>query len=102
MACKGCKKVFRKDSRYVSHRLIVKLIKLISLLSPFFCRMDNDESDEYCPYCDNHYVLPAVEPESQNINLSELLQQQLIQFNDPRMKSKFSDLDEEFEALLLE
>lgn len=61
--------------------------------------MDNDESDEYCPYCDNHYVLPAVEPESQSINLSELLQQQLY---DPRMKSKFADLDEEFEALLQE
>ena len=61
-------------------------------------RIDNDESDEYCPYCDNHYVLPAQEPES--INLAELLQQQLLQFNDPRMKTKFSDFDEEFEAML--
>ena len=65
-------------------------------------RTDNDESDEYCPYCDNHYVLPAKEPESDAINLSELLQQQLMQFNDPRMKSKFIDVDEEFEALLQE
>lgn len=80
MACKSCKKVFRKDSR-----------------------LDNDESDEYCPYCDNLYVLPAQEPEnSQNVILSELLQQQFIQFNDPRMKSKFPDVDEEFEALLQE
>jgi len=34
-ACKKCRKVFRKD---VS---------------------DWDESDEYCPHCDNHFVLEA-------------------------------------------
>ena len=44
--------------------------------------------------------MPAVEPEAQGINLSELLQQQLMQLNDSRMKTKFTDLDEEFEALL--
>ena len=94
MACKECKKVFRKDSRY--HK------RGIYLLYTFIFRVHNDEADEYCPYCDNHYVLPAVEPESQGINLSELLQQKLMQFNDLRMKSKFSDLDEEFETLLQE
>jgi hypothetical protein len=31
-ACKKCKKVFRKDMT------------------------EYDESDEYCPHCDNHYV----------------------------------------------
>ena len=36
MACKKCKKVFRKD------------------VSNF------DESDEFCPGCDNHYVIEAV------------------------------------------
>eukprot|EP00696_Hemimastix_kukwesjijk_P006618 gnl/Hemi2/18363_TR6094_c0_g1_i1.p1 gnl/Hemi2/18363_TR6094_c0_g1~~gnl/Hemi2/18363_TR6094_c0_g1_i1.p1 ORF type:complete len:111 (-),score=39.87 gnl/Hemi2/18363_TR6094_c0_g1_i1:163-495(-) len=40
MACKKCKKVFRK--------------------SPEQC----DESDEYCPNCDNHYVIEAKTPES--------------------------------------
>lgn len=25
---------------------------------------DYDESDEYCPNCDNHYVLNAVEPKA--------------------------------------
>jgi len=36
--CKKCKKAFRKDmSEY-------------------------DESDEYCPHCDNHYVLEAKTP----------------------------------------
>ena len=34
-ACKKCKKVFRKD------------------LSVY------EESDEYCPHCDNHYVIEA-------------------------------------------
>jgi len=36
MACKKCKKVFRKDT---SHAL--------------------EEADEYCPHCDNRYVLEA-------------------------------------------
>ena len=34
-ACKKCKKAFRKDAR------------------------DFDEADEYCPHCDNHFVLEA-------------------------------------------
>ncbi|KAJ9077329.1 hypothetical protein DSO57_1017644 [Entomophthora muscae] len=34
-ACKKCKKVFRKDTT------------------------DFDKSDEFCPRCDNHFVLPA-------------------------------------------
>jgi hypothetical protein len=72
------------------------------VLSFSFYRVDIDEADEFCPYCDNKYVLPALEPENENINLAELLQQQLLQFNDPRMKAKFADLDQEFEALLQE
>ena len=72
------------------------------LLLLYFSRNDNEESDEYCPHCDNHYVLPAVQPDNENLNFAELLQQQLLQFNDPRMKAKFADLDEEFEALLQE
>lgn len=94
MACKQCKKVFRKDSRYKKKFTIHCYLNI--------CRVDNDESDEYCPYCDNHYVLPAEEPEAQNIDFAELLQQQLLQFNDPRMKAKFADLDQELEALLQE
>ena len=34
-ACKKCKKCFRKDAR------------------------EFEDADEYCPHCDNHYVLPA-------------------------------------------
>ncbi|KAL4068739.1 hypothetical protein V8B97DRAFT_2024667 [Scleroderma yunnanense] len=39
-ACKKCKKAFRKDmSNY-------------------------EESDEYCPHCDNHYVIDAKTPQA--------------------------------------
>ncbi|KAJ3115992.1 hypothetical protein HK098_006725, partial [Nowakowskiella sp. JEL0407] len=38
-ACKKCKKVFRKD------------------MTAF------EESDEYCPHCDNHYIIPAKTPQ---------------------------------------
>jgi Zn finger protein HypA/HybF involved in hydrogenase expression len=37
-ACKKCKKCFRKDA------------------SEF------EESDEYCPHCDNHFVIDALTP----------------------------------------
>ncbi|KAL1297773.1 hypothetical protein AAFC00_006310 [Neodothiora populina] len=37
-ACKKCKKCFRKDVQ------------------------EFEESDEYCPHCDNHFVLEAVTP----------------------------------------
>lgn len=39
-ACKKCKKAFRKDVQ------------------------EFDESDEYCPHCDNHFVLDAVTPQA--------------------------------------
>jgi len=37
-ACKNCKKCFRKDAQ------------------------DFDECDEYCPHCDNHFIIEAVTP----------------------------------------
>lgn len=39
-ACKKCRKCFRKDA------------------SEF------EESDEYCPHCDNHFVLDALTPKA--------------------------------------
>lgn len=39
MVCKKCKKAFRKD--------------VADMESP-------DEADEYCPYCDNHFLREAV------------------------------------------
>ena len=47
LACKSCRKVFRIDTLYSK-----------SLLHP----SQIDEADEYCPYCDNHYVIDAVTP----------------------------------------
>jgi len=37
-ACKKCRKVFRKDAQ------------------------EFEESDEFCPFCDNHFVLEAKTP----------------------------------------
>lgn len=37
-ACKKCKKCFRKDAQ------------------------EFDDSDEYCPHCDNHFVIEAKTP----------------------------------------
>ncbi|KAF2865823.1 hypothetical protein BDV95DRAFT_632181 [Massariosphaeria phaeospora] len=39
-ACKKCKKCFRKDAR------------------------EFEDSDEYCPHCDNHFVLEARTPKA--------------------------------------
>ncbi|KAG9576069.1 hypothetical protein KCU77_g4757, partial [Aureobasidium melanogenum] len=39
-ACKKCKKAFRKDVQ------------------------EFEESDEYCPHCDNHFVLEAKTPQA--------------------------------------
>lgn len=39
-ACKKCKKCFRKDVQ------------------------EFEESDEYCPHCDNHFMLDAVTPQA--------------------------------------
>ena len=38
MACKKCKKCFRKDAQ------------------------EFEEADEYCPHCDNHFVIDALTP----------------------------------------
>ena len=39
-ACKKCKKCFRKDSQ------------------------EFEESDEYCPHCDNHFIIEALIPKA--------------------------------------
>eukprot|EP01111_Echinosteliopsis_oligospora_P006354 TRINITY_DN2045_c0_g1_i1.p1 TRINITY_DN2045_c0_g1~~TRINITY_DN2045_c0_g1_i1.p1 ORF type:complete len:113 (+),score=19.74 TRINITY_DN2045_c0_g1_i1:101-439(+) len=62
-ACKKCKKVFRKD------------------MSNF------DESDEYCPGCDNHYYIEAKTPESSG-KLVIGFEGTMDMIVDPRMKTK--------------
>jgi len=62
-ACKKCKKVFRKDtSRW-------------------------EESDEYCPRCDNHFVIAAKTPETEGKLIIEL-EGSADMVRDERMKSK--------------
>lgn len=69
-ACKKCRKVFRKD-------------------------MDHyDEADEYCPHCDNHYVLEAVTPQLQMGVEAEDLRKDARMIRDPRIKQKEMDIDE--------
>ena len=47
-ACKKCRKTFRKD------------------MDAF------EEADEYCPHCDNHYILPAVTANKPAITMIEV------------------------------
>jgi len=62
-ACKKCKKVFRKDATQF------------------------EEADEYCPHCDNHFVIEAKTPQPK---------QQVVGFSgegviDSRVKSKYQE-----------
>lgn len=54
VGCKKCKKVFKKDLTYTTYGL---------LYSHCFIRQGLEESDEYCPYCDNHFVIEASTPQ---------------------------------------
>ncbi|KAM3137456.1 hypothetical protein pb186bvf_010429 [Paramecium bursaria] len=53
--CKKCKKAFRKDIT------------------------DFDEADEYCPHCDNHFIINAITKESQEIDKFQKLVQEVKQ-----------------------
>jgi hypothetical protein len=56
-ACKKCKKCFRKDAQEFDERLeIVSHSLSVSIL------LKGMSSDEYCPHCDNHFVLEAKTP----------------------------------------
>ena len=50
LACKKCRRVFRKDMTDVF-----------------------EEADEFCPFCDNRYVINAVTPESKNQEIPQIL-----------------------------
>ncbi|KAI9248617.1 hypothetical protein BY458DRAFT_445757 [Sporodiniella umbellata] len=63
-ACKKCKKAFRKDVT------------------------DYEEEDEYCPHCDNHYVIDAVMPEAQLGIETEDVRVDNRVIKDNRIKSK--------------
>lgn len=53
-----------------------------------------DEADEYCPHCDNHYVLEAVTPQLQMGVEAEDLRKDARMIRDPRIKQKEMDIDE--------
>lgn len=36
---------------------------MIDLTKGTYTYSDYEEEDEYCPHCDNHYVLEAITPE---------------------------------------
>lgn len=63
-ACKKCKKCFRKD------------------METF------EESDEYCPHCDNHFLLEAVEPKARLEVEGEDVRKDARMIRDERVKQK--------------
>lgn len=78
-ACKKCKKCFRKD------------------MTEF------EDSDEYCPHCDNHFVIEAKEPKARLEVEGEDIRKDARMIKDERIKPK-EDLtiwDDELEAARL-
>ena len=72
MVCKKCKKTFRKD------------------VGEF------EEADEYCPHCDNHFVLEARTPESSGKLVIEFEAEKGHEnkmFKDEREKERSKQLD---------
>jgi len=63
-ACKKCRKVFRKDAA------------------------DFDENDEYCPHCDNHFVIEALMPQARLEVEGEDVRVDSRMLKDERVKEK--------------
>lgn len=63
-ACKKCKKCFRKDAQ------------------------EFEEADEYCPHCDNHFVLDAITPKAALQVEGEDARVDARMLKDERMKGK--------------
>lgn len=78
-ACKKCRKVFRKD------------------MESF------EESDEYCPHCDNHFLLEAKEPQARLEVEGEDVRKDARMIRDDRIKRKETPTvwDDEGEAARL-
>lgn len=78
-ACKKCRKVFRKD------------------METF------EESDEYCPHCDNHFLLEAKEPQARLEVEGEDIRKDARMIRDDRIKRKEAPTvwDDEGEAARL-
>lgn len=78
-ACKKCKKCFRKDMT------------------------EYEDSDEYCPHCDNHYVIEAKEPKARLEVEGEDVRKDARMLRDERIKAikEMSIWDDEGEAARL-
>ncbi|GAM83974.1 hypothetical protein ANO11243_019640 [Dothideomycetidae sp. 11243] len=63
-ACKKCKKAFRKDMN------------------------EFEESDEFCPHCDNHFVIEAVEPQARLEVEGEDVRKDSRMLKDDRVKAE--------------
>lgn len=79
-ACKKCKKCFRKDAQ------------------------EFEEADEYCPHCDNHFVLDAVTPKAAITVEGDDVRVDARMIKDDRVKTKevrrdMFDPDEEADKL---
>jgi len=75
-ACKKCKKVFRKNAE------------------------EFEDSDEYCPFCDNHFVIEAAVPKPRVEVEGEDVRVDARMLKDPRMpqsadRSAFEARDDE-------
>lgn len=78
-ACKKCKKCFRKDMN------------------------EFEESDEYCPFCDNHFVIEAKEPKARLEVEGDDVRKDARMIKDDRVKEKeqLTVWDDEGEAARL-
>ncbi|CAE6537445.1 putative protein C3B9,05 [Schizosaccharomyces pombe 972h-] [Rhizoctonia solani] len=74
--CKKCRKAFRKD------------------MTTF------EESDEYCPHCDNHFIIEAKTPTPVVRVEGEDARKDARMLRDERMKQLDLSLDDEFADLL--
>lgn len=63
-ACKKCKKCFRKDMN------------------------EFEDSDEYCPHCDNHFVIEALEPQARLEVEGEDVRKDARMLKDDRVKGE--------------
>lgn len=74
--CKKCRKAFRKD------------------MTQF------EESDEYCPHCDNHYIIEAKTPQAGLAVEGEDARKDARMLRDERMKRMDLSLDDAFADLV--
>jgi DNA-directed RNA polymerase subunit RPC12/RpoP len=72
--CKKCKKAFRKDAA------------------------EFEDADEYCPHCDNKYVIQAVEPKMKLEVEGEDVRVDARMLRDERVRSK--SMEREIDKLL--